>query len=35
VLDKDGWTLKTRDGSIAGMFEETVLVSQNRPEILT
>jgi methionyl aminopeptidase len=34
-LDKDGWTFKTADGSIAGMIEETVLVTENGPEILT
>ncbi|MCB9813041.1 MAG: type I methionyl aminopeptidase [Pseudomonadales bacterium] len=31
----DGWTYKTIDGSISGMFEETVLITQNGPEILT
>jgi len=31
----DGWTYKTTDGSIAGMFEETVLITQNGPEVLT
>lgn len=31
----DGWTYKTVDGSISGMFEETVLITKNGPEILT
>lgn len=35
VVDKDGWTYKTEDGSLAGMFEETVLITENGPQILT
>jgi len=35
TLDKDGWTYRTADGSLAGMFEETVLVTKDGPEILT
>lgn len=35
VLDKDGWTYRTQDGSLSGMFEETVLVTKSGPEILT
>ncbi len=35
VVDDDGWTYKTRDGSLAGMFEETVLITKDGPEILT
>ncbi|MBU0974533.1 type I methionyl aminopeptidase [Patescibacteria group bacterium] len=31
----DGWTYKTIDGSISGMFEETVLITEKGPEILT
>jgi methionyl aminopeptidase len=31
----DGWTLATDDGSISGLFEETVLVTQKEPVILT
>jgi methionyl aminopeptidase len=31
----DGWTYKTVDGSISAMFEETVLVTKNGPEVLT
>ena len=34
-LDKDGWTYKTVDGSLAAMFEETVLVTKKGHEILT
>ncbi len=35
VTAADGWTYKTADGSLSGMFEETVLVTENGPEILT
>lgn len=33
--DDDGWTLSTRDGSLAAHFEHTVLVTENGVEILT
>lgn len=35
VEDSDGWTYRTSDGSLSGMFEETVLVTQGAPEVLT
>ena len=31
----DGWTLSTQDGSLTGMIEETVFVSEEGPIILT
>lgn len=31
----DGWTIKTRDGSLAAHFEHTVLITNNGVEILT
>jgi methionyl aminopeptidase len=31
----DGWTIKTRDGSLAAHFEHTVLITENGAEILT
>lgn len=34
-LGSDGWTYETVDGSMTGMFEETVLITSNGPEILT
>ncbi len=34
-LDKDGWTLKTADGSLSAMFEEDVIITPNGPEIIT
>ena len=33
--DDDGWTISTRDGSIAAHFEHTVLITDNGAEILT
>ena len=35
VQDKDGWTLKTADGSLAAQFEHTVLITDSGAEILT
>jgi methionyl aminopeptidase len=32
---KDGWTIATKDGKLAGMFEHTVAVTKNGPVILT
>lgn len=34
-VDADGWTFRTVDGSLSGMFEETVLVTKSGPEVLT
>lgn len=34
-LDRDGWTLSTRDGKMSALFEETVAVTKNGPKILT
>lgn len=31
----DGWTIKTRDGNLAGLFEKTVAVTKTGPKILT
>ncbi len=36
VYDKgDDWTIRTRDRSISGLFERTVLIRKNGPELLT
>jgi len=35
VVEKDGWTISTKDGQNASVFEETVLVTSGEPEILT
>jgi len=34
VLD-DGWTVKTKDGSLSAHYENTVLITDGAPEILT
>ena len=34
-LDKDGWTLRTQDGSLGGLYERTVAIASNGPLILT
>lgn len=33
--DSDGWTIRTRDGSMAAHFEHTVLITETGAEILT
>lgn len=33
--DTDGWTLRTRDGSLSAQFEHTVLITESGSEILT
>lgn len=35
VNDDDGWTISTRDGSLAAHFEHTVLITETGAEILT
>ena len=35
VIDPDGWTIRTRDGSLSAHFEETILVTEDGAEILT
>lgn len=35
MTDRDGWTLRTRDGSLSAQFEHTVLVTETGAEILT
>lgn len=35
VLDADGWTVKTADNKLAGLFEDTVLVLSKSGEALT
>lgn len=34
-LTGDGWTFATKDGSLGGLFEQTVAVTKNGPEVLT
>jgi len=35
ILDKNGWTWKTKDGSLAAHFEHTIAVSKRGVEVLT
>lgn len=35
VQDKDGWTYRTEDGSLGGLFEMTVVVGKDKAEVLT
>ncbi len=35
VVDPDGWTVRTADGSLSAHFEHTVLITDNGYEILT
>ena len=35
VLAKDGYTYKTKDGSLSAQFEHTVLITDGEPEIIT
>ena len=32
---EDGWTIITEDGSLAAHYENTILITENEPEILT
>lgn len=33
--DNDGWTIRTRDGKISALFEDTVAVGKDKAEVLT
>ncbi len=35
VVDPDGWTIRTRDGSLSAHFEDTLLITDSGVEILT
>ena len=35
ILDKDGWTISTRDGSLSGLFEMSVVVGRKEAEVIT
>jgi methionyl aminopeptidase len=35
VTEKDGWTIRTMDRTIAAQFEHTIIVTKNEPIILT
>jgi methionyl aminopeptidase len=33
--NKDGWTIKTKDGSLSGLFERTIAITCNGPVVVT
>ncbi len=33
--DDDGWTLRTKDGSIAAQFEHTIVITKSKPIVIT
>jgi methionyl aminopeptidase len=35
VVGKDGWTVRTRDGSLAAHHEHTLVITKDRPVVLT
>jgi methionyl aminopeptidase len=35
MLDDDGWTIRTEDGSMAGLFERSIAITQSQPLVLT
>ena len=35
VLNHDGWTIKTADGKLAGLFEDTIVIDKDKPLVLT
>ncbi len=35
VLDHDGWTIRSKDGSMAGLFERSIAITKNGPLLLT
>lgn len=35
ILDRDRWTIRTRDGALSGLFERTVAITANGPVMLT
>lgn len=35
VIDQDGWTILTKDGSLSAHFEHTILITPDGPEIIT
>lgn len=34
-MDTDGWTLRTKDGKLAALFEHSIVVGQHKADILT
>ena len=34
-LLEDGWTIATKDGTLAGLFERTIAITKKGPVVLT
>lgn len=34
-IEEDGWTISTKDGSLGGLFEQSVVITKGKPIILT
>jgi methionyl aminopeptidase len=34
-VDRDGWTIRTKDGKLAGLYERTIAITKDTPLILT
>ena len=35
IIEDDNWTISTKDGSLGGLFEQTILTTTNGPVVLT
>ncbi len=35
IKENDGWTISTQDGKIAGLFEDTIIVTEKGYKIVT
>jgi methionyl aminopeptidase len=35
MLDEDGWTIRTQDGKLAGLYERTIAITKDGPLMLT
>jgi methionyl aminopeptidase len=34
-LDRDGWTVRTADGSLSAHYEHTIVITRGEPILLT
>jgi methionyl aminopeptidase len=34
-VDRNGWTVRTKDGSLSAHFEDTIAITDGEPEVLT
>jgi methionyl aminopeptidase len=35
IFEKDGWTVRTTDGTLSAHFEDTVIITENGPQVVT